>query len=240
MSHAQALPASVAGPDRAHQALGQIAVDLPGATAIFRRLKLDFCCGGQTPLAQACEDNQLSLPEVLDELTRLDRLASKAVPQSTDEMINHILTRFHAVHREQLPELIRMARRVEAVHRNNPQVPQGLSAHLDAMENELLDHMDKEETMVFPALRAGAGLEARGPIQVLRDDHIGHGQMLERLMQLTDNANPPPGACNTWRALYAGVAQLSDDLIDHIHLENNLLFPRFEQQTSCGPTCGCA
>ena len=226
--------------DRAAQPLGQIAVDLPGATAIFRRLKLDFCCGGQTPLAQACEDKRLSLPEVLDALAQLDRPASKAVPQSTDEMIDHILKRFHAVHREQLPELIRMARRVEAVHRDNPHVPQGLSAHLEAMENELLDHMDKEETIVFPALRGGAGLEARGPIQVMRDDHIGHGQMLERLIQLTDNGNPPPGACNTWRALYAGVIQLSDDLIEHIHLENNLLFPAFEKQTACGPTCGCA
>jgi len=226
--------------DRAQQAIGQIAVDLPGSTAVFRRLKLDFCCGGQTPLAEACEDKRLSLPEVLAELAQLDRPANETVPKSADEMIDHILTRFHAVHREQLPELIRMARRVEAVHRDNPQVPQGLSAHLEAMENELLNHMNTEETILFPALRAGVGLKARGPIQVMRDDHIGHGQMLERLMQLTDNGNPPPGACNTWRALYAGVAQLSDDLIDHIHLENNLLFPRFEKQTACGPTCGCA
>ncbi len=145
--------------DRADQSLGQIAVDLPGATALFRRLKLDFCCGGQTPLAQACEDaalgagvldfgtplaqacedKQLSLPKVLHELAQLDRPASEAVPQSANEMIDHILTRFHAVHREQLPELIHMARRVETVHRDNPHVPQGLSAHLDAMENELFD-----------------------------------------------------------------------------------------------------
>lgn len=178
MSHAQALPACVAGPDRAHQALGQIAVDLPGATAIFRRLKLDFCCGGQTPLAQACENKPLSLPEVLDELTRLDRSASKAVPQLTEEMINHILTRFHAVHREQLPELIRMARRVEAVHRNNPQVPQGLSAHLDAMENELLDHIHMENSLLFPASRnkPAAGPPAAAPERT----HLAHEQARSR------------------------------------------------------------
>jgi regulator of cell morphogenesis and NO signaling len=240
MNHATALPTTTAGLDRAEQAIGQIAVDLPGATAVFRRLKLDFCCGGQIPLAQACEDKQLSLRTVLDELAQLDRPTTETAPQSPNEMIDHILTRYHAVHREQLPELIRMARRVEAVHRDNPHVPSGLAAHLEDMERELLEHMDKEETILFPELRAGGASGSRGPIQVMRDDHVGHGQMLERLMALTYDATPPPGACNTWRALYAGIAQLSDDLIGHIHLENNLLFPGFEKQTGCGSACGCA
>ncbi len=80
-------------------------------------------------------------------------------------MIDHILERFHAVHREQLPELIRMARRVEAVHRDSPHVPKGLADHLEAMEAELLDHMAKEETVLFPALRQGAhsGVERAHP-----------------------------------------------------------------------------
>jgi regulator of cell morphogenesis and NO signaling len=241
MSHtATLLPPTVAGLDRTEQAIGQIAVDLPGATAVFRRLKLDFCCGGNIPLAQACEQKGLPLTPVLEELASLDRTDIETEPQTPNEMIDHLLTRFHAVHREQLPELIRMARRVESVHRDNPHVPAGLAAHLDTMERELLDHMDKEETILFPVLRSDAGAESRGPIQVMRDDHIGHGQMLERLMELTDDATPPPGACNTWRALYAGIAQFSDDLIAHIHLENNLLFPTFEAKTGCGSACGCA
>jgi regulator of cell morphogenesis and NO signaling len=240
MNHATALPPETAELDRAEQAIGQIAVDLPGATAVFRRLKLDFCCGGQIPLAQACAQKGLPLDAVLQELAGLDRPEVEVTPQTPNEMIDHILARFHEVHREQLPELIRMARRVESVHRDNPHVPAGLAAHLDAMERELLDHMDKEETILFPALRDNAGAESRGPIQVMRDDHVGHGQMLERLMELTYDATPPPGACNTWRALYAGIAQLSDDLIAHIHLENNLLFPPFEASTGCGSACGCA
>ncbi|MEZ5706404.1 MAG: iron-sulfur cluster repair protein YtfE [Burkholderiaceae bacterium] len=231
-----------ATPERAQQALGQIAVELPGATAIFRRLKLDFCCGGQIPLAQACAQKQLDTATVLQELARLDRPARQAVPQSPAEMIDHILERFHAVHREQLPELIRMARRVEAVHRDSPHVPQGLAAHLEAMEAELLDHMAKEEAVLFPALRQGAGSGVQMPIQMMRTEHTGHGQQLERLMALTQDATPPAGACNTWRALYAGIAQLSDDLINHIHTENNLLFPQFEAQTdqAVATGCGCA
>ncbi len=217
--------------DRAEQAIGQIAVDLPGATAVFRRLKLDFCCGGQVALREACENKGLALEKVLTELAALDRPVNQEAPVEAGALIDHILERYHAVHREQLPELIRMARRVEAVHREHPQVPTGLADHLEQMESELLDHMDKEEAILFPMLKAGGSQMARYPILAMRTEHTGHGEQLERLMALTNDATPPFGACNTWRALYAGIGQLQDDLINHIHLENNLLFPRFEQQT---------
>ena len=228
--------------DRAQQAIGQIAVNLPGSTAVFRRLKLDFCCGGQIALQQACASKGLPLDAVLAELAALERPATQAAPQETTDLIDHILTRYHAVHREQLPELIRMARRVEAVHRDSPHVPHGLAAHLETMEAELLEHMEKEEQALFPMLLGGDSAPPGGPISVMREEHTGHGEQLERLMALTHDATPPPGACNTWRALYAGIAQLSDDLINHIHTENNLLFPRFEAQVQvgCGSACGCA
>lgn len=216
---------------RATQPIGQIAVDLPGATAVFRRLKLDFCCGGQIALQQACDNKGLALDAVLAELDRLERLErpdAPVAPQTPHDMIDHLLTRYHAVHREQLPELIRMARRVEAVHRDHAEVPAGLADHLETMESELLDHMDKEEQVLFPLLRAGERGMAAMPIGVMRAEHTSHGAQLERLLALAHDTTPPKGACNTWRALYAGIAQFRDDLIAHIHLENNLLFPRFE------------
>ena len=215
-------------PNRAQQPIGQIAVELPGATAVFRRHKLDFCCGGQLALQEACERKQLSVDTVLAELEGLQRVDVDVAQQPVPEVIDHILQRYHAVHREQLPELIRMARRVEAVHRDSPDVPTGLADHLEAMEQELLDHMDKEENILFPLLRAGGRGMAHNPIAVMRHEHTSHGEQLERLMALAHDTKPPAGACNTWRALYAGIAQLSDDLINHIHLENNLLFPQFE------------
>ena len=240
MTTATALPVHPAA-ERAQQPIGQIAVELPGATAVFRRRKLDFCCGGQVPLAEACEQKGLVTTEVLDELARLDRPTTVATPQTPNQMIDHILARFHDVHREQLPELIRMARRVESVHRDNPNVPHGLADHLEGMEVELVSHMAKEEMVLFPALRANAPQDMRMPINMMRTEHVDHGEQLERLMALTNDANPPPGACNTWRALYAGIAQFSDDLINHIHTENNLLFPQFEvEQAGCGSGCGCS
>ncbi|MDM7941997.1 MAG: iron-sulfur cluster repair protein YtfE [Hydrogenophaga sp.] len=214
--------------DRARQPIGQIAVELPGSTAVFRRLKLDFCCGGQIALQQACDNKGLAVDAVLAELARLERPAAAPVPQAPAEMIDHILTRYHAVHREQLPELIRMARRVEAVHRDHPDVPAGLAGQLEAIEVEMLEHMAKEETILFPMLKAGGRGMAVHPIGVMREEHTNHGGQLDRLMALTHDATPPQGACNTWRALYAGIHQFADDLIAHIHLENNQLFPLFE------------
>jgi regulator of cell morphogenesis and NO signaling len=195
---------------------------------VFRRLKLDFCCGGQVALQTACEAKGLALQAVLDELAQLDRPATQAAPQAPSAMIDHILERYHAVHREQLPELIRMARRVQAVHREHPDVPTGLAEHLEAIETEMLDHMAKEENILFPMLKAGGRGMALHPIGVMREEHTSHGEQLDRLMALTHDATPPAGACNTWRALYAGIDQFADDLIAHIHLENNQLFPQFE------------
>jgi regulator of cell morphogenesis and NO signaling len=212
----------------ADQAIGQIAVQLPGATAVFRRLKLDFCCGGQISLRQATADKNLDFEAVLAELTALQRV--DALPEATEPsaLIDHILSRYHAVHREQLPELIRMARRVEAVHREHPLAPAGLAVLLESMEEELLSHMLKEEQILFPLMKAGGSPFVSQPIAMMRHEHTGHGGMLDRVLALTQDASPPPGACNTWRALYAGIAQLNDDLINHIHLENNVLFPQFD------------
>lgn len=238
------LEATAPAAPHAEQTLGQIAVALPGATAVFRRLKLDFCCGGQVSLRQAAADQGLDLEAVLAELAQLQRPDEAPEVREPGALIDHILSRYHEVHRAQLPELIRMAHRVEAVHRGHPQVPVGLGAFLEHVEQELLAHMQKEEQVLFPMLKAGGNPFVVHPIAMMRHEHVDHGAALEKLAALTHDATPPAEACNTWRALYAGIAQLHDDLIDHIHLENNILFPQFEAPQAapgCGSGgCGCA
>lgn len=222
----------------AEQTLGQIAVGLPGATAVFRRYKLDFCCGGQISLAQAAAEKGLDAKALLEELIGLQRPSTAPEVTAPPVLIDHILARYHEVHRQQFPELIRMAHRVEAVHRAHPSVPAGLGDLLEAMHAELLSHMQKEEQILFPMLRSGGNPFAHQPIGVMRAEHVEHGATLEKLAAMTDDVTPPADACNTWRALYAGLDQLRDDLMDHIHLENNLLFPQFEQARG-EPACGC-
>ena len=239
------LTAATATTDRAEQTLGRLAVDLPGATAVFRKLKLDFCCGGLVSLRQAALDKQLDLDDVLGQLAALER--PDALPENVapGALIDHIISRYHEVHRIQLPELVRMARRVEAVHREHPDLPTGLAALLEGMEQELLAHMQKEELILFPLLKSGGRPFADRPISVMREEHTSHGQTLDHIHALTNDMQAPEGACNTWRALYTGIAQFTDDLINHIHLENNVLFPAFEaaRVSGCGSAegsaCGC-
>ena len=231
----------------ADQQIGQIAVQLPGATAVFRRLKLDFCCGGQVTLATAAAEKGLDVNAVLSELAALQRPSALPGVSEPGALVDHILARYHDVHRVQLPELIRMAHRVEAVHRANPDVPAGLGNLLEEIQQELLSHMQKEEAILFPMLKSGGNPFVNQPIGMMRAEHVEHGAALEQLNALTHDATPPAGACNTWRALYAGIAQFGDDLINHIHLENNVLFPQFEaaQQAApvarggCGGASGC-
>jgi len=212
----------------ATQTLGQIAVHVPGATAVFRRLQLDFCCGGQLRLADAVVEKGLDLEMVLAELSSLQRPTELVQETEPGALIDHIIARYHEVHRAQLPELIRMAHRVESVHRAKPDVPAGLGNLLEEIQQELLTHMHKEEAILFPMMKSGGNPFIGQPIGMMRAEHVQHGNALDQLNALTHNATPPQGACNTWRALYAGIAQLNDDLIHHIHLENNVLFAQFD------------
>jgi regulator of cell morphogenesis and NO signaling len=212
----------------ASRTLADIAVTLPGATAVFRRHKLDFCCGGRVPLAEAAQAKGLSLPEVEAELGSVAAAAEPAPrPDGTEALIALIEDRYHAVHRRELPELIRLGRRVEAVHKAHPAVPSGLADLLTTMADELEEHMQKEEQVLFPLMRRGGHPMIAQPIAVMLAEHDDHGVHLRALEALTDDFTAPAEACPTWRALYVGLRKFTDDLMEHILTENTLLFPRF-------------
>jgi regulator of cell morphogenesis and NO signaling len=120
-----------------------------------------------------------------------------------------------------------LAKKVEHVHGEHPQAPRGLAALLQEMQAELEEHMAKEEQVLFPLLLRGGHPMIAQPIGMMRHEHLHHGEQLQRLAELTGDFRLPEGACRSWQALYSGAAKLSDDLMQHIHLENNLLFPRF-------------
>ena len=215
------------------QSLGALARSIPGATQVFHAYQLDFCCGGKQTLREAAAKQGVDGEAVAQ---RLAALQASGAPSERDwcqaapaELIEHILQRYHALHREQLPELIRLARRVEQVHGDREDCPLGLADHLAAMQQELESHMQKEEQILFPMLARGMAPVVQGPIAVMRMEHDQHGQELARLEALTDGIRLPRAACNTWRALYLGLATLKEDLMAHIHLENNILFEGLAQ-----------
>jgi len=209
------------------RSLGDIAVSLPGSTAIFRRHKLDFCCGGSESLERAALKKGLDLTPTEAELACLSPEQS-SIPESVEDLIGYIFERYHQVHRREMPELRNLASRVEGVHADHPAVPAGLSDLFARMQAELESHMQKEEQVLSPLMLAGGNPMIVHPIDMMRHEHDEHGEQLRALAALTGDMTPPDGACNSWRALYAGLAKLAEDLTDHIHIENNILFPRFE------------
>lgn len=203
-----------------------IAIARPGATAVFRRHKIDFCCNGGVPLAEAAARRGVKLRILEQELTELQPAAA-AAPADAGALIDHILERYHEVHRQEFPEAIRLARRVEAVHRDKPDCPHGLADHLSIIFDDLDGHQRKEEQVLFPMMRNGGGPMISFPIARMMAEHEEVGEQLERLAELTTDFVPPAGACTTWRALYQACRKLDEDLREHMHLENNILFPQF-------------
>ncbi len=147
-------------------------------------------------------------------------------------LTRHIETRYHARHREQLPALAALAEKVEMVHFGDEDVPEGLSSLLQRMIGELEVHMKKEELILFPAIRRGGGTAIGTPIAVMRADHDDHTREVAEIRRLTAGLALPEGACRTWTALYAGLEEFLSDLTEHIHLENDVLFPPFEKENA--------
>lgn len=142
-------------------------------------------------------------------------------------LIDHIVRRYHEVHRAQFPEAIAMARRVEAVHQDHPRCPRGLGDHLAVMADHLMSHQAREETVLFPMMLTGGHPMIRHPISRMEEEHRDVDQQLVGLAALTTGFTAPVDACGSWRALYRACQTLARDLREHMRLENDVLFPRF-------------
>lgn len=212
-----------------NETLAYLAQTLPGATAVFHRHGLSFCCGGQQTLLDAAIKKGLSAEAIAEELEQIaDRQHSSTDWQqaSDQQLIEHIIERYHKVHREQLGELSRLAKRVEKVHGDHPYCPKGLADFLDYLREDLEQHMQKEEQVLFPMLLRNQSQLAAMPISVMRHEHDLHQKQLDDLAAITQGFSLPNGACNTWRALYSGLSEFERDVRQHIALENTLLFER--------------
>ena len=209
--------------------LADLAVATPGAARIFLDYGLDFCCRGRRSLADACAEKGLDADRVLQAIDTQRDAAEDLTSwnqRPLDALIDHVVGRYHGWLRTEVPGLLHMARTVEEVHAEKTTVPAGLAVHLDHLHAETLAHLQKEETILFPMIRRGQGRDCGGRIQVLEAEHRDVGAALERVRGLTANLSAPPEACATWRALYLGLGQLEEEFMEHIHLENNILFPR--------------
>jgi regulator of cell morphogenesis and NO signaling len=213
----------------ANETLGDVAAAHPASTRVFLRHRLDFCCGGGQKLADACRAAGLDPAAVIAEIAGegTARAPARWDTAPLPELIDFILEHYHEPLRSDLTALLEAASRVERVHGKKASCPHGLASHLAQMDAEVRQHLAKEEQVLFPAIRSGSrGAHVQMPIRVMMQEHDDHGANLGRLRELANDFSPPPEACATWRALYAGLAKLESELMEHIHLENNVLFPR--------------
>jgi regulator of cell morphogenesis and NO signaling len=211
--------------------VGQIAAEAPLATRVFARHGIDYCCGGGLPLHRACEqkglDTEIVLGEIRTELERSGAVEPRWDEAPLDDLITHILAVYHRSLHEELPQLETMARKVADVHRDKePEMLSELLAVYVGLKEELEAHMAKEEQILFPMIQSGQGAMAEGPVFVMQREHEDAAKALRRLRSLTNDYTVPQEACNTWRALWHRLAALEESLHRHIHLENNILFPR--------------
>jgi regulator of cell morphogenesis and NO signaling len=215
------------------ESVGSIAARQPAATTVLLHHGIDFCCGGERTLGEACRAAGVDPATVAAEIDRADQAGGEGAEgeprwdrRPLPELIEHILSRYHAVLRRDLPALVDLARKVEAAHAAHPRRPVGVAAHLAAMREAVESHLAKEEQILFPLILAGRGSAAHMPVRVMNEEHEDHGRNLAELRRLASGYAVPDGACASWRALYEGLAALERDLFEHIHLENNVLFPR--------------
>ena len=211
-----------------HATLADLAVVFPAASRVFHRHGLDFCCHGGRALAEACANRGLDAAAVIAEIGSEQ---AKGAPPRWDErpvaeLADHIEGHYHRRLRAELPELVALAAKVESRHAEKASCPRGLRAHLEAVHEAVLSHLAKEEQVLFPMIRAGRGAFAGGPIHVMEAEHGDHAEDLRRTRALTADLTPPEEACPTWRALYLRLTELEAELMEHIHLENNVLFRR--------------
>jgi regulator of cell morphogenesis and NO signaling len=216
--------------------VADIAAALPSSVRVFQRHGIDFCCGGKTPLAVACQERGIPFPALVSAIE-----ASATTKQSDDRdwtreplqaLIDHIVITYHNALREELPRLESMATRVARVHAVKAPHLLKLEAIVSELSAELRTHMRKEEFVLFPAIQMietgdpHPAVPVAGPIAVLEHEHDHAGALLSELRAMTHDYVAPPWACQTFRALYQGLSELESAMHVHVHLENNVLFPR--------------
>jgi regulator of cell morphogenesis and NO signaling len=223
--------------------VADLAIERPSRIPAFEALGLDYCCGGKRPLADACRAAGLEVDQVTAALARADAEADEATRSDDtdwtrrplDELLDHIVSRHHDYLRRELPRLSDLASRVREAHAAKHPELERVEEQLGSLRFELESHLQKEEQVLFPLIRAmEEGDDASpahcgsvaNPIAVMESEHDEAGEALRNLRSWTGGYTPPADACPTYHAFLAGLAALESDLHVHIHKENNILHPR--------------
>jgi regulator of cell morphogenesis and NO signaling len=221
--------------------VADVASALPSSVRVFQHYGIDFCCGGRTPLRDACRQHGVPFAELV---AAIETSTLTPAPNAYDwnaeplhRLVDHIIATYHEPLREELPRLESMAAKVARVHGQKAAHLARLEAIVSELSADLRSHMRKEELVLFPAIRGleegpEQNIRIDAPISVMEHEHDHAGDLLAELRAITDGYVAPAWACETFRALYHGLSELEMTMHVHVHLENNILFPRALALTS--------
>jgi regulator of cell morphogenesis and NO signaling len=224
--------------------IANLAVAIPGATRVFETLGIDYCCGGNRTLDEVCRISNLEIDTVVRSLTEAEQFTS-ANQQTEDwqnatlaSLMTFIVDRHHAFTRKELERLAALVKKVHFVHGQNHPELQKLQTLFQTLEEDLLPHMLKEEQVLFPyieqlentvlyqaALQRPFFVTVQNPVRMMMFEHDAVGEVLREMREVTQDYTVPPEGCISYKTLYQALQDFEYDLHQHIHLENNVLFP---------------
>ncbi len=209
---------------------------------VFKKYGIDFCCGGGVSIARACEKAGVNFPDLEKELLKVGETASRATNYNSwelDFLTDHIINVHHSYVEESIPLLIQYAAKVTKVHGGHYTELLRIQQLFTAVAIELSGHMRKEEFILFPYIKKLVKAKREGlempqaqfgtvdnPIRMMEAEHEKAGELMKKIARLSNDYTPPEEACNSYRAFYAKLEEFEQDLHQHIHLENNILFPK--------------
>ncbi len=204
---------------------------------VFARHRVDFCCGGKKSLEQVCTEKNLDINHIKSEIESATT-GKSSEPDFQNwtiaSLCSYIVMNHHDYVKTSIPTILQFAEKVARVHGGRHPETIDIYNNFNPLANELLLHMQKEEHILFPAAEQmelnkmdhNYSLHISAPIIVMLKEHDDAGELIHRIESLSGNYMPPADACNTYKALYAELCFFADDLYKHIHLENNILFPK--------------
>ncbi len=226
-----------------NQKIGEIVTLLPKAGIIFKKYQIDFCCGGHRLLSNAIEEQNLNEKEILDQLNQayfeFTQRPEEMTPSSATitELIDLYIMPHHSFTKQILPEISALAGTILKVHGIHHKELFTIHKLVKNLETELEQHLIKEEVFLFPAIKEyeknpsdEQSNKVREQIEEIEAEHDAAGDLLKELRQRTNQYQVPQDGCSTYEKTFEKIKELESDLFDHIHLENNILFPKFERQ----------
>ena len=230
----------------------EIALENPAAIRVFEKFGIDYCCGGRKPLAEACEERALEPAAVLAAIEATAVPAAASGPDWTTAglgtLCRHIVETHHAYVRAEIPRLQLFAEKVLSRHGDTHPELARIRELTDAISEDMTQHMGKEEVVLFPYITKlerniatcgppslGCFGTVKNPVRMMMAEHDAAGAIMAEIRELSHDYTAPQGACPTYRGIYQSLVDFERDLHQHVHLENNILFPRaIELEESCG------